>query len=118
MKLKHLNRVNMINNMIVEIDEALRATVRKAVTTARPHPMRGTPLPEVLHSGVLARRNAFGSLFKAKQKSGAGATATSDAPRDFDLSRDVERCDIFLSHSWGVPFETEACARLAACLLR
>ena len=58
----------------------------------------GTPLPEVLHSGVLARRNAFGSLFKAKQKSGAGATAASDAPRNFDLSRDVERC---FQHSHG-----------------
>ena len=43
-----------------------------------PHPMRGTPLPEVLHSGVLTRKNAFGALFKSKQKDEASVAPTSD----------------------------------------
>tara|TARA_B100000749_G_C18422379_1_gene464060 strand:- start:469 stop:708 length:240 start_codon:yes stop_codon:yes gene_type:complete len=34
MKLKHLNRVNMINNMIVEIDEALRARFPSEIVMA------------------------------------------------------------------------------------
>ena len=100
------------------IEGALRAqeSGRIAEPAPPPHPMRGTPLPEVLHSGVLARKNAFGSLFKAKN--GAGVAPEQDRPRDFDLSRDVARCDIFLSHSWGVPSELEPithCPLLPQC---
>jgi hypothetical protein len=100
------------------IDVALRATEseRVSVPAPPPHPMRGTPLPEVLHSGVLTRKNAFGSLFKAKQTNEAGMVPTPDGPRDFDRSRNVKRCDIFLSHSWGVPLETEACSPVRTLL--
>jgi hypothetical protein len=85
------------------IKAALRATESERVSepVPPPHPMRGTPLPDVLHSGVLTRKNAFGSLFKAKQKKKAEVAAHPDCLRDFDLSHNVERCDIFLSHSWG-----------------
>jgi hypothetical protein len=83
------------------IETALRAaeSERLPEPSPPPHPMRGTPLPEVLHSGVLTRKNAFGSLFKAKQQEKAEA----NHPSDYDLSHDVDRCDIFLSHSWGMP---------------
>jgi hypothetical protein len=97
------------------IEGALRAqeSGRIAEPAPPPHPMRGTPLPEVLHSGVLARKNAFGSLFKAKNQ--AGVAPEQDRPRDFDLSRDVARCDIFLSHSWGVPSELEPITHCPFC---
>ena len=94
--------------------EAIKAAVQApkselvSAPAPPPHPMRGTPLPEVLHSGVLTRKNAFGSLFNAKQDTEVRVSATPDGPRDFDISRDVERCDIFLSHSWGASVEIEA----------
>jgi hypothetical protein len=113
-----LEQTTALRKFSEAIEGALRAPVSAVVSEPRSHPMRGTPLPEVLHSGVLARKNAFGSLFKTKQKHGAGAAAPKpDGPRNFDLSRDVEQCDIFLSHSWGAPFETEAGALLAAHVL-
>jgi hypothetical protein len=102
--------------------EAIKAAVRAPESelvsepVPPPHPMRGTPLPEVLHSGMLTRKNAFGSLFKAKQKSEARLAPTLDGPRDFDFSRNVERCDIFLSHSWGVcRWRSNCLYPLAAC---
>jgi hypothetical protein len=99
------------------VDEALAATPADASAAAEPlprfHPMRGTPLACVLHSHVLTQANAFGSLFKkdAEQPPPHGAApldaeaaAAQHVPtpaRSFDLSRNVERCSLFLSHSWA-----------------